>query len=155
MSWINFIIIFQDKWLLINVSVHFKACIFLPISVFASIWSYNVSTVRLLVEITSPVLISLYILAASILSPCPPLVQHYIGGYLMVACWIVCSCWFMRIRCLLATKLEKHGSRILFIYGCFTLLGQILGGIAIYICVDTYRLLKEKDACASKDLCSV
>ena len=98
---------------------------------------------------------SVYILTASLMSPCPILVQHYLGGYIIVAFWILCSCWFMRIRCLIATKLEKYGQKILFIYGCFTLLGQILGGITIYICVDTYRLLKEKDACSSNDLCSL
>ena len=104
-----------------------KACLFLPLSIFISIWSYNVSSKRLVIELIAPLLISVYILITGIFSPCPPLVEHFLGGYLIVACWIVSSCWLLRIRCLIATKLEKYGQKIIFISGCFTLIGQIIG----------------------------
>lgn len=125
----------------------------MPFSIFASIWSYNVSSKRIVAESLIPISISIYILITGIFSPCPPLVTHYLGGYLIVVCWIVASCWFMRIRCLVSSKLEKYGEKILFISGCFTLLGQIVGGITIYLCIDVYRLLKDKDKCTPIDFC--
>jgi hypothetical protein len=126
----------------------------LPVSVFASIWSFNVSSKRIVIESIIPLVIAVYILITAAFSPCPPLVNHYFGGYLIVLCWIVASCWFMRIRCLVASKLEKYGEKTLFISGCFTLIGQIIGGIVIYIIIDVYRLLKDKDNCTPAEFCS-
>lgn len=79
--------------------------------------------------------------------------SNELGGYLIVACWILTSSMFMRIRCLIATKLEKYGKNMLFLIGCFTILGQVLGGLIIFILVDVLRVLKDKPKCSTEDLC--
>lgn len=58
----------------------------------------------------------------------------------------------MRIRCLIATSLEANGENMLFLNGIFGLLGQITGGIIIFISVDIYHLFEEKERC-SVDTC--
>ena len=119
----------------------------MPISVFISIWSYNASTSRIIVETLVPVLLSTYILVISIFSPCPPLVNSSLGGYIIVACWVLTSGFFMRVRCLIATKLEKFGEKTIFAYSCANILGQFFGGILIFFLVEVYRLFKDRNKC--------
>jgi hypothetical protein len=120
----------------------------MPLSVFASIWSYDVGVTRIVIETLIPIGLSIYILVISAFSPCPPLVNHPIGGYLIIASWVLCSCFFMRARLLIATKLERYGQKTLFIYACFNIIGQFFGGILIYLLVEVYRLFKDKDKCS-------
>ena len=124
-------------------------------SIIVSIWSYDVSLKRILFEASIPFAISVYIIAVSLMSPCPYLVnnEYELGGYLIVVCWVVVSCMFMRIRCLIATRLEKHGRDILFVLGCFTILGQVIGGLLIFAQVEIYRIFQDKPKCASERLC--
>ena len=119
----------------------------MPISVFFSIWSYNLSTSRICMETLVPVLLSIYILIVSIFSPCPPLVNSSLGGYLIVASWVLTSGFFMRVRCLIAAKLEKFGEKTIFAYSCANILGQFFGGILIFLLVEVYRLFKDKNKC--------
>jgi hypothetical protein len=126
----------------------------MPISVLLSIWSYNVSTGRIIVETLIPLVLSMYILAISILSPCPPFVKSQFGGYIIVACWILTSSFCMRVRCLIATKLEKFGEKVIFAYACATILGQFFGGIIIFVLVEVYRLFSEIDKCDIGHVCS-
>lgn len=129
----------------------------MPLSIIVSIWSYDVSMRRILIESSIPFGISCYIITVSLMSPCPPFVsnKYQLGGYLIVTCWVVLSCMFMRIRCLVATRIEKYGKNILFTLGCFTILGQVIGGLFIFFQVEVYRLYHEKPKCVSiESLCN-
>ncbi|CAF0857696.1 unnamed protein product, partial [Brachionus calyciflorus] len=55
---------------------------------------------------------------------------------------------FMRIRCLVATRLERFGERVLLILGTLTMTGQIFGGLIIFVIVNIYEMLKDKPICA-------
>jgi hypothetical protein len=139
----------------VNLKFQISGNIFLPISILISIWSYDVSLKRILAEAVIPIVISIYILIISLMSPCPLLVnnKYDLGGYLIVLCWVVLSCMFMRTRCLIATKLEKYGKNILFTIGCFTILGQVIGGVIIFLQVEVYRMFKDKPKCVSEKFC--
>jgi hypothetical protein len=70
----------------------------LPLAIFLSIWSYKVSTKQISIEFLIATIFSIYIVIVSAYSPCPPLVKHWLGGYLVVLSWIMCSCMYLRIR---------------------------------------------------------
>ena len=127
----------------------------MPISIFVTIWSYDVSMLRISIETLVSIIISVYILVISIMSPCPPFVNSVsnFGGFIIVVCWVMSSFLFMRVRCLIATKLERHGKHILLLIGFYTILGQVIGGILIYLAVDVYRLFKDKPACSEENFC--
>ncbi|CAF0871517.1 unnamed protein product [Brachionus calyciflorus] len=127
----------------------------LTIAVLLSIFSYEVSTKRIILETLIPICLSTYILIMSIFSPCPPFVnaKYRLGGYFMVFCWVMTSCTFIRIRCLIATKLEKYGKQKLLLLGIFAIIGQLSGGLLIYFLVDVFRLFQDKPKCSPEDYC--
>ena len=103
---------------------------------------------RLAIEFLVGLIFTIYIIAISILSPCPPLVDHWLGEFIIVSSWIIIEFTFMRVRCLVASKLEKISStNTLMILGVVTQLGQVFGGIIAYVCVDLFRLLKSRPDC--------
>lgn len=55
---------------------------------------------------------------------------------------------YMRIRCLVAARLERFGEKILLILGTLTMVGQIFGGLIIFLIINVFSLLKDKDYCA-------
>ena len=68
------------------------------------------------------------------------------GSILSVGSWILVECIFIRLRFLIAKKLEQLGTNMLTL-GIISLLGQIIGGLLVYICIHTLKLLKEKPTC--------
>lgn len=92
-------------------------------------------------------MLSIYTLIISIKSPCPPF-NNQIGGYIIVFSWVLSSCLFIRVRCLTAARLEAHGQHILMLYGLMTIVGQVIGGILIFILVDVLRLFVDKPKCS-------
>ncbi len=125
----------------------------MPIAIFLSIWSYQVKIKRILIEFTISTSFAVYIVIISFQSPCPIFSSSPFGGYLIVICWIMSSCMFLRIRCLIATKLESNGENALFNFGMATILGQVLGGIIIFISVDIFQLFKDKPKCSPDFSC--
>ena len=123
----------------------------LPIAVFTTIFSFKKSIKSIIFEFVLGILFSFYLVFISLLSPCPPLVKTFneLGSSLAVFSWILIECAFIRLRCKIAERLEKHGNEILLVLGFFTLLGQIIGGTIIFICVDTYTLFNDKPICAT------
>jgi len=121
----------------------------LPIAIFLSIWSLNVSLKRIVIEFLIALVFTVYVIVLSTQSPCPLLVQSSFGAFMVVTSWIVLSFLYIRLRCVIAARLEKHGSNVLFILGIFTLLGQVLGGILGYLSVDVFGLFEEKPACVN------
>ena len=120
----------------------------LPVAVFISIWSYDISLTRFLTELAIGLGFSAYIVVVSVYSPCPPLVTHWSGSWIVVTSWILAEGIFTRLRCILASKLEKFkDEKLLLILGSVSLLGQITGGAFIYLLVDVYRLFKHKPDC--------
>jgi len=101
---------------------------------------------RILVEFSIATFQSIYILIISIKSPCPPFNNEF-GGILIVFSWVFSSCLFIRVRCLTAARLEAHGQHALLIYGLITIIGQIIGGVLIYVLVDVFRLFIDKSKC--------
>ena len=120
-----------------------------------SIFAYEISTARILLEFLVGLLISSYILIVAIMSPCPIFVNYSIGGIIMVMCWIFASSIFIRIRCCIASKLQECGSNTLFIFGSFTIIGQVIGGVLAFFIVDVYRLLIDLPPCQkASDYCT-
>lgn len=125
----------------------------LPIAIFLSIWSYQVKIKRILIEFSIAASFAIYIILISFRSPCPPFSASFLGGYLVVLSWIMSSCMFLRIRCLIATKLEAYGENALFIFGLTTIFGQVLGGTLSFLSVDVYHLFKDKPKCSPDFSC--
>lgn len=120
----------------------------LPVAIFVSIWSYDISLTRFLTEFIFGLGFSAYIVLVSFYSPCPPLVSHWSGSWIVVASWILAECIFTRLRCILASKLEKFkDEKLLLIFGSVSLLGNMIGGSIIYLMVDVYRVFKHKPDC--------
>jgi hypothetical protein len=119
----------------------------MPITIFLSIWSYRVSIFRILAELTVSLCLAIYILILSILSPCPPMLDTTIGPVLAVVSWIVASSIFVRVRCLIAARLERFGEKALLIMGFSMTCGQVIGGILMYIIVNHMNVFEEKPEC--------
>ena len=111
-------------------------------------WSANVSYLRLVLEFLIGLVFTIYIIVISVLSPCPPLLEHWSGEVLIILSWVIIEFVFMRVRCLVASKLEKiSNANTLLTLGIVTLLGQVLGGLLGYIGVDIFRILKSRPDC--------
>ena len=118
-----------------------------PIVVFLSIWSYEVSILRIIVEFLIATLIVVYITIISKMSPCPPLLDHWLGPVLAVISWILSQCMYMRIKCLIAIRLEKFGENTLITYGVMNTSGQLLGGLIIFFIVNFSQVFVSKPDC--------
>lgn len=124
--------------------------LFLPVAIFLSIWSYSVSIGRICVEFALAMLFTGYIVLIACFSPTPPLMDHPIGSILIVASWILSQCMFMRVRCVIAARLERFGGSTLTLVGFFNLFGEVVGGIVIFIIVEWLRFFTEKEACGDE-----
>lgn len=121
----------------------------LPIAVFSSIFSKKDSMKSVVTQFLIGISFSLYLLFISIMSPCPPFVTSYpvVGSFLAVFAWILIECIFIRLRCKIAERFERFGGEYFLALGFVTLLGQVMGGTIIYICIDIYRLFHDKPQC--------
>ncbi len=97
----------------------------MPVAVFLSIWSYNVSTTRITIELIVGLAFTVYIIIVSSMSPCPFLVDHVMGKVITVFVWFVCFIIYVRVRCIIATKLEKFGGNVFVELGFVSLCGQV------------------------------
>lgn len=130
--------------------------VFLPISIFLSIWSYEVSVKQITIEYSIACAFSLYIVILSIMSPCPPLMDNWFGPFLTIISWIMSQAMFMRCRCLIATRLERFGQKTLLKLGALTMIGQIFGGLIIFLIVNVFNLLVSLPSCKnSLDYCKM
>lgn len=127
--------------------------IFLPIAILLSIWSYQVSVLQICLEFSVASAFSIYIVILSVLSPCPPFMDIWLGPALTILSWILSQSMFMRIRCLIATRLERFGQTVLLILGALTMFGQIFGGLIIFVVVNVFDLLKARPDCPVGDYC--
>ena len=112
-----------------------------------SIWSYEVSTIRICIEFGVGFAFTVYIIILSIMSPCPPMLDNFVGSFLAVLSQIVYQCIFMRVKCLIATRLERFGQKYLILIGVCTMSGQLLGGVLIYLIVNVLELFKSTPDC--------
>ena len=136
-----------------NLSINFGN-LMLPLVIFFSIVSYKLSLRAITIEFSVALSISIYIIYISFCSPCPPLITHWSGSALIVVAWIVSECLFLRLRCVIAANLEKYGQKILLVLGWITLLGQVCGGIIIYILVDIMKVFVARADCQeNNNLC--
>ncbi len=124
-----------------------------PFAIIFSIFNYEVEGTRIFIEIAIATLVSVYIFIISLLSPCPPLANSSLGGLIMVFFWVSICCIFMRARCLLAIKLEKHGEKALFKMGFFSIIGQSIGGFITFFFVAIFNVFQERPKCAPVDYC--
>jgi Ni/Fe-hydrogenase subunit HybB-like protein len=106
-----------------------------------------VSVLRICIEFAVAIAFSVYIIIIGCLSPCPPMLDTHFGTFLIIFSWVLTQTLFLRIRCIIAARLERFGKRILLIFGAFTMFGQFFGGILVYILIDIYKMLKEKPEC--------
>lgn len=119
----------------------------LPFAVFFTIWSYKASLNQILVEFFIGLVFAIYIVIISFYSPCPPLVNHWLGAPLIVTAWILTECIFIRLRCVIASKLEHYGDKTILVLGIVTLVGQMTGGVVVYVFVDIFRIFKHRPDC--------
>lgn len=126
----------------------------LPFAILLSIWSYEVSVIRICIEFAIATGFSLYIVILACTSPCPPFMNSFLGPLLSVLSWIMSQSMFMRIRCLIATRLERFGQKCLLILGALTMFGQIFGGLIIFVVVNIYSLLEARPDC-TENFCSI
>lgn len=119
----------------------------LPILIFLSVWSYNVSVLRIVIEFFIALSFTIYLIVISIMSPCPFFLGTNLGAILIVVCWICSQAIFMRGRCIISTRLERFGEATLLTSGSFTILGEVVGGIFTYFLVEHFRLFTEAPKC--------
>ena len=131
-----------------------KGFVCLPFAILLSIWSYEVSVIRICIEFAIATGFSLYIVILACTSPCPPFMNSFLGPLLSVLSWIMSQSMFMRIRCLIATRLERFGQKCLLILGALTMFGQIFGGLIIFVVVNIYSLLEARPDC-TENFCSI
>jgi len=74
--------------------------------------------------------------------------DSWLGPALTIISWVLSQSMFMRVRCLVATRLQRFGQTVLLILGALTMFGQIFGGLIIFVMVTVYDLLKERPECA-------
>jgi len=121
----------------------------MPIATILSILSHNLSSLRIFIEFFITLIFCVYILVISLYSPCPPLLNHWMGPTLILISWIFTLIMVQRIRLCIAIKLEICGEKTLLIIGGCTMLGQCIGSIIMFIIVDTYKLLEEAPVCVN------
>lgn len=113
-------------------------------------FSYHVSYFRLIIEFLVALGFTVYIIIASKMSPCPPflIANPLLGEILIVTSWLIIEFLFMRIRCLVASKLEKISQKNTLLWlGVVTMAGQVAGGTIAYVFVDILRLFKARNHC--------
>ena len=126
----------------------------MPIVILLSIWSYKVSTIRILIEFFIGIAISVYTIIIAILSPCPPM-NNWLGSTIMVLAWVLTQNIFIRVRCCVAARLEECGQKVLLLLGGCTIAGQIIGGLISFLLIDTYRLFEDLPPCVrALDYCA-
>ena len=105
------------------------------------------SVLQISVEFFLASTLVVYIVVLSVMSPCPPLLDTWLGPVLSVASWVLVQSLFMRIRCLIAARLERYGQKTLLMLGFLTMIGQIFGGLIVFVIVNIYELLISKPDC--------
>jgi hypothetical protein len=118
-----------------------------PIAVILSIWSYEVSVLQIVLEFMLATLIVVYIIVISKMSPCPPLLGHWLGPVLAVSSWVVSQAIYMRVRCLVAVRLEKFGQTTLITLGVMNTTGQIFGGLIIFFIINFSNIFVSTPDC--------
>jgi hypothetical protein len=109
--------------------------------------SYNASLKQITLEFLVAVFFSVYILLLSLQSPCPILLNSSFGPGLAVLSWFMAPALFTRVRCLISSRLERYGEHTLLVSGAFTLLGEVAGGLIMFVFIDYLRLFNEKPEC--------
>lgn len=130
------------------------------------------STRILMITLGGTLLLGSYIFVVSCMSPCPPLKNHWIGGYLMVnsfsffiktngifyfdyylffikiLAWILSYALLMYLRCCITSRVKtSYGEKPLVWCGLLSQLGQFLGSMLVYFLVEFTPLFKEADKC--------
>ncbi|CAF0955343.1 unnamed protein product [Brachionus calyciflorus] len=119
----------------------------LPMVIFFSIVSIESSLKTITIQFLIGLLFSIWIVYVSFYSPCPPLVKHWSGESIIVIAWILAECFFLRLRSVIATRLEKFGEKVLLILGWVTLLGQMCGGLVVYLLVEIFQIFHSRPSC--------
>jgi hypothetical protein len=119
----------------------------LPLVICVTVASYNASLKQIVVEFSIAVFFSSYIAVLSIMSPCPIFLNSSLGPVFSVLSWFMAPAFFTRVRCLISSRLERYGEQTLLISGAFTLLGEVVGGLIMFVLIERMRLFNEKPEC--------
>ena len=109
--------------------------------------SYEISVTRICIEFALALFLSTYLIILSIMSPCPPFADSFLGPFLNVFSWVFSNALFIRTRCTSAARLERYGTRSLSILGLMTQLGQLFGGILVFVLVNFANVFKSAPQC--------
>jgi riboflavin transporter 2 len=135
--------------ILSKIIISFKGSIFMPLFIIVSLMTTSPSLAQISIEFTIAVVCSGYIVFLSIQSPCPILLDSVFGPVLSVLSWYLSSGFFTRVRCLISTRLARFGEKTLLYSGSMTLVGEIIGGIIMFVLVDHLRIFTETEECVA------
>ncbi|CAF0866119.1 unnamed protein product [Brachionus calyciflorus] len=124
-----------------------------PISSLIATFYELKSTRSIFITLITALVFSSYIFISSLMGPCPLLVNHFLGGYIMVTAWISTSTLLMFLRCCITNSLKRnHGEKSLVWCGLLTQFGQFLGSILISLLITVFKIFKET-SCDNMHLC--
>lgn len=122
-----------------------------PIACFIAIFlpSWRVSSVVMWTVFSS--VWTVYILAAALLSPYPPLVGHTFGAVLIVFSWTVFVGSVSYVKACIAGILRRSGgNKGLFWGGAISQVGSFVGGVVTFILVNFTDLFKSGSHCPAE-----
>jgi hypothetical protein len=123
--------------------------IFMPLFIIVSLMTTNPSMLQITIEFTVASVCAVYIVLLSVQSPCPILMDSIFGPILSVLSWYLASGFFTRVRCLISTRLARFGEKTLLYSGSMTLVGEVIGGIIMFVLVEHLRLFSESEECVA------
>lgn len=123
------------------------ASVFLPIATFLAVWTQNASLLQITIEFGITCFFSAYIVIISIQSPCPILLDSALGPIFIILSWFLSQSFFFRCRCFIASRLEQYGEKALMVSAALGILGEVIGGVIMYILIDVKRLFVERPEC--------
>jgi hypothetical protein len=121
--------------------------VFLPIVIFAVVWTPDVTIKQIVIEFIVACLFALYILVLSIMSPCPILLNSFLGPLFAVLSWFFAQGFFWRCRYFVAARLERFGEKVLLIACGYAIVGEMIGGVIMYVLVEKLRVFVDKPEC--------
>ncbi|KAG8515423.1 Solute carrier family 52, riboflavin transporter, member 2 [Galemys pyrenaicus] len=96
-------------------------------------------------------LLSVYLIALAVLSPCPPLVGTSAGVVTVVLAWALCLGVFSYVKVAASSLLHGGGQPALLAAGVAIQVGSLLGAVAMFPPASVYQVFRSGQDCV--DLC--
>jgi len=122
-----------------------------PLSSFYAIFRPTISDLSVILGSIFGTLVCLFIIAIAFQSPCPIWADTLHGGILMTCAWFLSSFTlaYVRIASGNRIKLAWKKQNGLFYFGLSVQLGIIFGVVPMYLVINVYKLLEDREPCKS------